>query len=115
MCELDLCNECWNFVGMSTSSIVKNIKFKFNEKIVGFGTSCSLRSVFRSNLHLSQCQSKSTQPKIMKFLWEKLDLSIFLVPLESPLYLIWFVIYGCFKLKFLHSLESETVSVVSCF
>jgi uncharacterized protein YlaI len=27
MCDLDLCNECWNFVDMSTSSIVKNIKF----------------------------------------------------------------------------------------
>ena len=31
MCEFDFCNECWNFVGMSGSSIVKNIKFKFNE------------------------------------------------------------------------------------
>ena len=44
--ELDFCNECWNFVGMSASSIVKNIKFKFYEKIVGFGLSCSLSSVF---------------------------------------------------------------------
>ena len=26
MCELDLCNECWNSVGMSASSIVKEIK-----------------------------------------------------------------------------------------
>ena len=28
MCDLDLCDECWNFVGMSTSSLVKNIKVK---------------------------------------------------------------------------------------
>ena len=28
MCDLDLCDECWNFVGKSTSSLVKNIKVK---------------------------------------------------------------------------------------
>ena len=28
MCDLDLCDECWNFVGMSTSSLVNNIKVK---------------------------------------------------------------------------------------
>jgi hypothetical protein len=27
MCDLDLCNVCWGFVDMSTSSMVKNIKF----------------------------------------------------------------------------------------
>jgi hypothetical protein len=27
ICDLDLCNVCLSFVGMSTSSIVKNIKF----------------------------------------------------------------------------------------
>jgi len=26
MCDLDFCDECWNFVGMSTSSLVKNLK-----------------------------------------------------------------------------------------
>ena len=30
MCKLDFCNECWNFVGMSVSSIVKNIKVYFD-------------------------------------------------------------------------------------
>ena len=28
MCELDFCNACWNLVGMSAGSIVKNIKFE---------------------------------------------------------------------------------------
>jgi hypothetical protein len=27
MYDLDLCNVCWSFVGMSMSSIVKDIKF----------------------------------------------------------------------------------------
>ena len=26
MCDLDFCNECRNFVDMSTSSLVKNVK-----------------------------------------------------------------------------------------
>jgi hypothetical protein len=36
ICDLDLCNECWSFVVMSTSSIVKDIKFE-HEYLVGFG------------------------------------------------------------------------------
>jgi hypothetical protein len=28
MSDLDLCDVCWSFVGMSTSSIVKNIKIR---------------------------------------------------------------------------------------
>jgi hypothetical protein len=35
MCDLDLCNVCWSFVGMSISSIVKDIKFD-HEYLVGF-------------------------------------------------------------------------------
>ena len=31
MCELDFCNECWNLVGMSASSIVKNTKVCVNK------------------------------------------------------------------------------------
>jgi hypothetical protein len=27
MCDLDLCNVCWSYVDISTSSMVKNIKF----------------------------------------------------------------------------------------
>ena len=46
MCELDLCNECWNFVGMSASSIVKNIKDWVNKWIVGYVTSFSLGIYF---------------------------------------------------------------------
>jgi len=30
MCDLDLCNVCWSFVDMPTSSMVKNIKFDQN-------------------------------------------------------------------------------------
>ena len=26
MCDLEFCNECWSFVGMSTSSLVKDLK-----------------------------------------------------------------------------------------
>jgi hypothetical protein len=43
----------------------------------------------------------------MKFLGEKLYLSILQMPLESPFYLIWFERYNSFKLEFLCSLESE--------
>ena len=28
MCDLDLCDECCNFVGMSISSIVDNVKLR---------------------------------------------------------------------------------------
>jgi hypothetical protein len=35
ICDLDLCNVCWSFVGISTSSIVKDIKFD-HEYLVGF-------------------------------------------------------------------------------
>jgi hypothetical protein len=35
MSDLDLCNVCWSFVGMSTSSIVKDVKFD-HEYLVGF-------------------------------------------------------------------------------
>ena len=31
LCELDFCNECWNFVGMSVSFIIKNIKIGVNK------------------------------------------------------------------------------------
>jgi hypothetical protein len=89
MCELDFLLWVLGIVGMSTSFIFKNKKFisQGNNSWVWY-CYVSVLAIFRSSLQCFCYGSKTVRATFMKFLWEKLGLSTFQMPLESPFYLI---------------------------
>ena len=68
--DLKLCNDCWMVVDLSTNFCY----VKFNYRMLSWvGIFCCCRAVFLEKPVMFDPYSKVVLPKILKFLWRKLD------------------------------------------